>query len=66
MTLHISSLNKNKIKKVYNQRTIIEHLNLDELNFYGQLQKFFVNVDFLVHFNRDHMLYINVNVFKTT
>ena len=60
----MSSSNKNKIRKVYSQRTIIEHSNLDELNFYRQLQKFFANVDFLVHFDRDHKLYIDVNVFK--
>ena len=62
--LRMSSSNKNKIKKVYNQKTIIEHSNSDELNFYRQLQEFFVNVDFLVHFNHDRELYINVNAFK--
>ena len=60
----MSSLNKNKIRKVYNQRTMIEHSNFDELNFYRQLQKFFVNVDFLVHFDRGRVLYIDVDIFK--
>ena len=60
----MSSSNKSKIKKVYSQRTIIEHLNFDELNFYRQLQKFFINVDFFVHFDRDRELYIDVDAFK--
>ncbi len=36
----------------------------EKLNSYRQLQKFFERVDFLVYFDRNQILYIDIDVFK--
>ena len=62
--LHTFSFNKNRLRKVYNQRTMINNFIDEELNLYRLLQKVFDKTFFLIHFNRDRVFYINVDASK--
>lgn len=43
---------------------MVESSTAEELDSYRQLQKFFERAEFLVHFDRNRILYINIDVFK--
>ena len=62
--LRSSSLNKNKQKKIYSQRTVLENFIDEKFNSYRLLQKTFNKINFLVYFDRDRVLYIDINVLK--
>ena len=59
-----SSLNKDEIRKFFNNRILFKNFILEEINFFEQLQKVFNRIIYLVHFNKQRILYINVNAFK--
>ena len=62
--LRMSPSNKGRTRKVYSQRTVIEHPDPDELDSYRQLQESFASAGFLVHFDRGRVLYIDVDASK--
>ena len=64
LLLRSSSFNKNKIRKQYSQKIILKNSFDEKFEFYQQLQKFFFNAEFLVHFDKNQILYIDINVFK--
>ena len=51
-------------KKIYNQHTILKKFIDEKFNFYRLLQKVFDKIIFLVYFNRNRILYIDINVSK--
>lgn len=62
--LRAFSFNKERVRKIYNQKIVLKSSIVEKLNFYKQLQKFFERVEFLVHFDRNRILYIDIDVFK--
>ena len=58
------SFNKRIIRKVYSKKTVINNLSIEKLQSYRLLQKTFNKISFLVHFNSNRQLYIDINVFK--
>ena len=62
--LRSSSSNKDRQKKIYNQRIVLKNFINEELNSYRLLQKAVNKINFFVHFNRDRVLYININALK--
>ena len=64
LLLRQSSFNKRTIRKIYSKKTMINHFSIEELKSYRLLQKNFSKASFLVHFNLDRQLYIDIDVFK--
>ena len=62
--LRSSLSNKDKQKKIYNQRIVLKNFIDEKFNFYRLLQKTFSKISFFIHFNRDRVLYIDINVLK--
>ena len=62
--LKISFFNKNRFRKIYNHYIILNLFINDEFNLYRLLQKIFEKVNFLIHFDRDRTLYIDIDIFK--
>ena len=62
--LRMSLFNKERVRKIYNQKTVLKFLTNEKLNSYRQLQEFFTRVEFLIHFDRSRTLYIDVDVSK--
>lgn len=55
--------NKSRLQKIYNQRIVIDLFTNKKFNFYCQLE-FFDRSIFLIYFDRDRILYIDINVSK--
>ena len=64
LLLRSSPSNKNKTRKQYSQRTVLENPSDEELESYRQLQESFSNAGFLVHFDKNRMLYIDIDASK--
>ena len=64
MLIRQSFFNKKAIKKTYFHKTIIDHFNEKKLEFYRQLQEFFNQAIFFVHFFVDRVLFIDIDVSK--
>ena len=62
--LYFSSLNKSRQKKIYSQCTVLKKFIDEKFNFYRLLQKVFDKIIFFVHFDRNRILYIDINVLK--
>ena len=62
--LKISLSNKRRTRKLYSQRTIIDLLIEAEVDFYRQIQEFFLYAIFLIYFDLKRVLYINIDAFK--
>ena len=62
--LCLSSSNKDRQKKIFNQRTVLENFINEKFNSYRLLQKVFNKINFFIHFNRDRVLYIDINTLK--
>ena len=56
--------NKNRQRKLYVNKTILKFFTKTKLNLYRQLQKVFCKTEFLVHFDRNKILYIDIDVAK--
>ena len=64
MLIRQSFSNKKAIKKTYFHKIIIDNSSDEKLKFYRQLQEFFNQTIFLVHFSVDRVLFIDINAFK--
>ena len=64
LLLRSSSFNKDKIRKQYFQRTVLKNFFDEKLEFYRQLQKSLFNTEFFIHFNKNRILYIDIDIFK--
>ena len=64
MLLRMSSFNKRRVGKMYSQTIVLKFSTNEKLNSYCQLQKFFTRVEFLIHFDRNRTLYIDIDVSK--
>ena len=64
LLIKISSFNKERNRKFYNQRTTIDSSIIEELDLYNQLQNSFSQTGFLIHFNKTRIFYIDIDVFK--
>ena len=62
--LCVSSFNKNRLKKIYNQRMMINNFTDEKFNSYCLLQKAFDKTFFLIHFDRSRVFYIDVDASK--
>ena len=62
--LHMSSFNKERTRKIYSQRIILKSSIPKKLKSYRQLRDFFGKTNFLVHFDRDRTLYIDIDASK--
>ena len=62
--LRLSSFNKNRQRKLYVNKTILKFFTKAKLNSYRQLQKIFNKTKFLIHFDRNRVLYIDIDVLK--
>ena len=60
----MSSIIKNNQRKIYNQRVLIQKSSKSEIVVYETLQIVFNRSIFLVYFNLDKILFINVDAFK--
>ena len=56
--------NKSNQRKTYNQKTIIKLLLFKEISTYETLQLTFNRFTFLIHFDKNCILFIDVNAFK--
>ena len=64
LLLRISSSNKSRLRKIYSQRSVLKSSTNKEFDFYRQLQNSFERTEFLVHFDRNRILYINIDASK--
>ena len=64
MLIRQSLFNKKTIKKTYSHKIIINNFSDEKLKFYRQLQEFFNQTIFLVHFFVDRVLFIDIDAFK--
>ena len=64
LLLRLFSFNKKIIRKAYSHKIVIENFIDEKLKFYRQLQKFFNQATFLIHFFVDRMLFIDIDAFK--
>ena len=64
MLIRQSSFNKKAIRKAYSHKIIIDHSSEEKLKFYRQLQEFFSQAIFLVHFFADRVLFIDIDASK--
>ena len=64
LLLRSSPSNKGRQRKIYSQRTVLENPTDEELNSYRLLQEAFSKASFLVHFDRDRVLYIDIDASK--
>ena len=55
---------KDEIKKFFSNQILFDDFIFKKINFFNQLQKAFSRTIYLVYFNKQRVLYINVNVFK--
>ena len=62
--LRIFSFNKGRVRKIYNQKIILKSSISKKLKSYRQLRDFFDKINFLIHFDRDRTLYINIDASK--
>ena len=62
--LRLFFINKKNQRKIYNQRVIVNKSSKIKIVAYETLQIVFNQLIFLVHFNIDKILFINVDVFK--
>lgn len=61
--LKFSSI-KDEFRKSFNNQITFDDLIFKKLNSFEQFQKTFNRTIYLIHFNKQRVLYINVNVFK--
>ena len=64
MLLRSSLFNKNRQRKIYFLRIVLNKFFDFELKIYRQLQKTFNNVNLLIYYDFTWVLYIDINVFK--
>ena len=64
MLLRNFSFNKNRQRKIYFVRILLNKFFEFELKTYRQLQKIFSNVSLLMHHDFIKIMYIDVNAFK--
>ena len=62
--LRLFFVHKNNQRKIYNQRVTIKKSSKNEIFVYETLQIVFNQSIFLLHFNFNKILFINVNTFK--
>ena len=62
MLMKTTSMKKNQ--KQHISQVLFDKSISDEINLFKILQKLFIKLIFLVHFDSDQHLYINVNTFK--
>ena len=62
--LRLSLSNKSNQRKTYNQKTIIKSLLFKKNSTYETLQLTFNHFTFLIHFDKNCILFIDVNAFK--
>ena len=62
--LRMFLFNKKRVRKIYSQKIILKSSISEKLKFYRQLRDFFNKINFLIHFDRDRTLYININASK--
>ena len=64
MLLRNSSSNKNRQRKIYFARIVLQQSFEIEIKFYRQLQKIFNKINLLVHHDFIRVIYIDVDAFK--
>ena len=62
--LRLFFVNKKNQRKIYNQRVAIKKSSINEIVVYEAFQVVFNKSTFLVHFNFDKILFIDVDAFK--
>ena len=62
--LRLFFMNKKNQRKIYNQRVVIKKSSINEIVVYEAFQVVFNKSTFLVYFNLDKILFIDVDVFK--
>lgn len=62
--LKIFSSNKKRTRKLYSQHIIIDLSIEAKINFYYQVQEFFLRAIFLIYFNFECVLYIDIDASK--
>ena len=62
--LRLFFVNKNNQRKIYNQRVVIKKSSKNEIIVYEALQVVFNQSTFLIYFNSNQILFIDVDVFK--